>query len=71
MKYAIALLLITSQSFADSPQPWDVQMRFKNGMVTNTTIMGNNYEIIKQQAQAQCGGPSNCTVIVYGPHRGN
>lgn len=66
MKKLILLttLLLPLTAVAE-PQTYRVQTRFKNGTLTESYLMASSYEAARQMAQAQCGGPANCSVTVY------
>jgi hypothetical protein len=46
------------------PNTFTALVRFNNGTTTTLTINAINMSIARDLAQAQCGGPSNCTIMV-------
>lgn len=66
MKNTILLLaLFVPTANAVDVQNYRVLTRFKNGTISESYLQTTSYAAAKEMAQAQCGGPSNCTVTVY------
>ena len=66
----LLLILVPLNSEANQPgvinppNTFTALVRFNNGTTTTLTINAINMSIARDLAQAQCGGPSNCTIMI-------